>query len=62
MDFPIDPRVTRGSKLVEMIWWSLAKRIVTIAGEMYGWDEEQWREVTSSFLRPNDYTVVPVFD
>jgi hypothetical protein len=57
MDFPTDPRVTRGAKLVEMIWWSLAKRIVLLAGDMYGWNKEQQQEVWNSFLRPMDYTV-----
>ena len=52
-----DPRVTKGKKLAELIWWSLAKRIVSLAGEEYGWDDEQWSTVGQLFLRPNDYFV-----
>lgn len=53
-----DERVKKGKKLAEMIWWSLAKRIVLLAGEMYGWDDERWRDATELFLRPSDYKVI----
>ena len=48
----------RGKQLVEQLWWSLAKRIVRIAGDMYKWDDDQWRQATELFLRPNDYKVI----
>ncbi len=59
MDTVEDPRVTKGKKLVELIWWTLAKKIVKTAGEHYKWDDEAWRDATELFLRPNDYRVIP---
>jgi hypothetical protein len=50
--------VKKGIVLVEQLWWSLAKRIVFLAGNLYKWDEEQWREANEKFLRPNDYKVI----
>jgi hypothetical protein len=55
--FSADEDVQRGKKLAEQLWWSLAKRILKIAGELYGWDENQWRNAQEQFLRPNDYFV-----
>ena len=55
-----DLRITKGKALAEMIWWSLAKRIVKIAGEHYKWDDDQWKEATEIFLRPNDYKVLVI--
>ncbi len=60
MDTVEDPRVTKGKKLVELIWWTLAKKIVKTAGEHYKWDDEAWRDATELFLRPNDYKVVVI--
>lgn len=53
-----NPRVRKGLQLVEQLWWQLAKQIVKTAGEMYGWDDEQWRDIQELFLRPNDYKVI----
>ena len=53
-----DYRVVKGKTLVEMLWWSLAKKIVKLAGEHYKWNEETWKEASEIFLRPNDYKVV----
>ena len=53
-----DPRIQKGQAFAELLWWSLAKRIVKLAGEHYKWDDEQWREASEIFLRPNDYKVV----
>ena len=50
--------VKKGIVLVEQLWWSLAKRIVFLAGNLYKWDEDQWREANEKFLRPNDYKVI----
>ena len=58
MDPQQDPRVLRGKQLVEQLWWTLAKRIVRMAGDLYKWDDEQWRQATELFLRPNDYKVI----
>jgi len=58
MESTEDQRVTRGIKMAEQIWWSLAKRIVFLAGNLYNWDHEQWRDANDFFLRPNDYRVV----
>lgn len=56
--FSTDEDIQRGKKLAEQLWWSLAKRILRIAGEIYGWDENQWRDAQELFLRPNDYSVI----
>ena len=58
MDSVEDQRITRGIKMAEQIWWSLAKRIVFLAGNLYNWDDDQWRDANEFFLRPNDYKVV----
>ncbi len=51
-------RVQKGKQIAEQIWWSLAKRILRIAGDLYKWDDNDWREAQEIFLRPNDYFVV----
>lgn len=51
-------RMNEGIKLAEMIWWSLAKKIVLHAGELYAWSDEDWVKVQEIFLRNNDYKVV----
>ncbi len=51
-------RVERGRKFAELVWWKLAKRILQIAGEHYKWDNDQWKEMTDFFLRPNDYKII----
>ena len=48
----------KGIEFTEQIWWSLAKRIVFLAGNLYKWDDERWREANELFLRPNDYKVL----
>ena len=50
--------VKMGCEFAEQMWWSLAKRIVFLAGNLYKWDDEQWRDANEKFLRPNDYKVV----
>jgi hypothetical protein len=57
-DLRLDPRIEKGKKLVEFIWYRLAKKIVKMAGEMYEWDEEKWEEAGRLYLRPGDYTVI----
>jgi len=59
--YMLDQRVLKGKELAEQIWWRLAKRIVEIAGELYGWSEEDWRNAGELFLRPNDYKVFITF-
>lgn len=54
----MDERMTKGIELAEQVWWSLAKRIIFLAGNLYKWDEEQWRTANEKFLRPNDYKVI----
>jgi hypothetical protein len=54
----MDTRVEKGKRFVELIWWSLAKRIVRIAGDHYQWTEEEWKEAMEQFLRPGDYKVL----
>ncbi len=55
---PLDPRIEKGKKLVEFLWFRLAKKIVKIAGETYGWNEEAWEESQRIYLRPSDYKVI----
>jgi hypothetical protein len=50
-------RIEKGRAFAEIVWWSLAKRIVKIAGEHYNWTDEQWNQAYEIFLRPNDYSV-----
>jgi hypothetical protein len=52
-----DARVKKGIYLAELMWWSLAKRIVRIASEHYKWDDDHLRQISDIFLRPNDYKV-----
>lgn len=54
----MDERMTKGIELAEQVWWSLAKRIVFLAGNLYKWDDDAWRIANEKFLRPNDYKVV----
>ena len=54
----MDPRVEKGQKFIEWIWYRLARRIVHIAGTHYGWNDEQWEDAQRQFLRPNDYKVI----
>ena len=49
--------VEKGREFAERFWFSLAKRILKIAGEHYKWDEAEWEENINLFLRPNDYVV-----
>lgn len=53
-----DENVKKGIIFAEQVWWSLAKRIVFLAGKMYDWDETQWQDANEKFLRPTDYRVV----
>ena len=53
-----DERMTEGKRIAELIWWSLAKRIVRLAGEHYNWSDTEWRNASELFLRPNDYKVI----
>ena len=52
-----DIRIKKGKYLAELMWWSLAKRIVRIASEHYKWDDDHLRDISEIFLRPNDYKV-----
>ncbi len=53
----MDDHMEKGIQFTEQIWWSLAKRIVFLAGNLYKWDDAQWRDANEIFLRPNDYKV-----
>jgi hypothetical protein len=53
----MDNPVTQGKEIAELLWWSLAKRIMGLAGNLYKWDDERWRDMSEIFLRPNDYKV-----
>lgn len=60
MDSPqevLDPRIEKGRVFAEFVWWSLAKKIFSIAATHYGWSEEEAERAREIFLRPNDYTV-----
>jgi hypothetical protein len=53
--FESDPSVRRGLEFAELVWWTLAKRIVNVLGQHLKWDEDQWREAQDKFLKPNTY-------
>ena len=53
----MDP-VTQGKEIAELLWWSLAKRIMGLAENLYKWDETQWQDANEKFLKPSDYKVV----
>ena len=53
-----EKRIADGIQFAEFVWWSLAKRIVSLAGDLYKWDESQWDTAQELFLRSNDYKVV----
>ena len=53
----INGSVEKGREFAERFWFSLAKRILKIAGEHYKWDEQAWEENINLFLRPCDYRV-----
>ena len=53
-----EKRIAEGIKFAEFVWWTLAKRIVDIAGDIYKWDDSQWNSAAEKFLRGNDYKVV----
>ncbi len=48
----------KGVHFAEQFWFSLARRIVQIAGAHYKWTDEEWTEMMNLFLRPNDYKVI----
>jgi hypothetical protein len=52
-----DSRLARGIQLAEMVWYSVAQRVVAVAAQLYGWDEKRRAEIEELFLRPNDYSV-----
>jgi hypothetical protein len=56
-----EKRIAEGINIAEFMWWTLAKRIVGIAGDLYKWDESRWEVVKEKFLRSNDYTVVAMY-
>ena len=58
IDAANEQRIADGKQFAEFIWWTLAKRIVGIAGDLYKWDESQWEAMNEKFLRSNDYRVV----
>ena len=51
-------KVEKGREFAERIWFSLAKRILKLAGDLYKWDDDTWEENINLFLRPNDYKVI----
>jgi hypothetical protein len=54
-----EQRIADGKQFAEFLWWTLAKRIVLLAGELYNWDDQQWETAQELFLRSNDYEVHP---
>ena len=58
MDAQNEKRIADGIQFADFIWWSLAKRIVLLAGELYKWDEAEWESAQEIFLRSNDYKVL----
>lgn len=56
---PIDPRVAKGAEFAELVWYTLAKRILTIARDHYGWPPEKEAEMVTQFLRTT-FKVIPI--
>lgn len=56
--FEDDPAVRRGLAFAELVWWTLAKRIVNVVGQHLKWDEDQWITMQEKFLKSNDYKAV----
>lgn len=54
----MDDRIQLGTKLAEDIWWNFAKKIVSIAKDLYNWNDDEWRIANEKFMRPNDYKVI----
>jgi len=52
-----EQRIADGIQFAELLWWTLAKRIVGIAGDLYKWNDEEWEKAQELFLRSNDYQV-----
>jgi hypothetical protein len=46
-----------GLEMIESMWYSVAVKIVKLAIEVYGLDEEQAKALKEVFLKPNVYTV-----
>ena len=53
----VNTNVDKGREFAERFWFSLAKRILKIAGEHYKWDDVVWEENINIFLRSSDYRV-----
>jgi len=54
-----DP-VAQGTILLSFVWYEVARRVVEKAIQVYELSPEQATAVKKVFLRPGDYTVVPV--
>lgn len=46
-----------GINMIEMMWYSIAIKIVSMAIEVYNLDDEQAAALKDVFLKPNDYIV-----
>lgn len=44
-----------GLQMIEMMWYSIAIKIVSMAIDIYKLDEEQAAALKDVFLKPNDY-------
>lgn len=53
--YPMDPRISEGLSMLEAIWYGLAIRIVNLAIEVYGLDDEQASALKDIYCRQNDY-------
>ena len=55
----MDSRIRSGTRLLEMLWYITADRIVNKTIEFYRLDEERAEALRRVYLRPGDYTVKP---
>lgn len=53
----MDSRMRNGTRLLEMLWYFTADRIVNKAIELYKLDEEKADALRRIYLRPGDYIV-----
>jgi hypothetical protein len=57
---PNEIRIRDGTRLLEMVWYSIAEDVVARAIQLYDLSPDQAAALRRAFLRPNDYYVLLV--
>ena len=50
-------RMEIGRRLLSMVWFSVAEKVVSVAGQVYQLSPEQETALKRAFLRSGDYVV-----